>query len=273
MSTVDLAMPEAGATDQQTLKNLMDTLMKYRKELQYLLTHLDDNNISKITAKSIDTSTLLVGENIFLAEGASIAWEDVSGRPNTTHIDAYGVYTGTVQADQIFAGVLTGFTIKTAASGQRMMFYSNGIESYDSSNDYHGLMAAIGYPNIDLYNHGNQVFGLSYSPGDAKMHMSGDYGAFLYTDGNLSEPKGLWDFADASVYNLPSTDVYWSDIIGNVFDMYDPSDFAYAWHTHGNSYVKTNGSQNIEIVFFEGASENFFEVYKSGSYMGSFALY
>jgi hypothetical protein len=92
-----------------------------------------------IGASKIKTNELIVGDNIAMGPNASISWSkvtstptipsntnqltdgaglgttatwnNVTGRPNTTYIDANGVYTGTVTANQVNA---SGFTAQTA---------------------------------------------------------------------------------------------------------------------------------------------------------------
>lgn len=146
MGSVQLSVPEMGETDKQTIQNLYDTILKYRKELQYLLTHLDDDNMGKITAKSLDLDTLIVGENIFMSPTAIISWANVDNKPldlvyeaalnnyitDGVFSDALSYYltegnfdtligqdyivTGKILANQIAAGLITGVTIKTASS-------------------------------------------------------------------------------------------------------------------------------------------------------------
>ena len=48
-------------------------------------------------------------------------------------IDANYVYAGVIDADQINAGTLTGFTVKTAASGQRVEMSGSDVRFYNSS--------------------------------------------------------------------------------------------------------------------------------------------
>ena len=42
---MSLPIPEYGKDDKETIQNLMDTVMKLRKELEYVLYHLGDENI------------------------------------------------------------------------------------------------------------------------------------------------------------------------------------------------------------------------------------
>lgn len=145
MPNPQLAVAEAGSTDKQTLQNLLDTVAKYRKELQYLLSHLDDDNMGTITAKSIDTSTLVVGENILMGPGAALGWEQIEGAPNVTYIDADGIYTGTITADQIFGTAITGLTIQTAPAGyNRIVMSEDGIQTYNAADQKNGPSMYVG---------------------------------------------------------------------------------------------------------------------------------
>jgi hypothetical protein len=51
-----------------------------------------------------------------------------------TKIDAYGVYTGTVVADQINGGTITGVTIKSVNGNNRIEMASTSLTAYYSSN-------------------------------------------------------------------------------------------------------------------------------------------
>lgn len=245
-----------------TIRSLSDNVMKLRKELDWLMKgNLDEDQVyragsvvtdwvyaNKIEAKQIDVTEgrittaqiedLIVGGNVTMGPGATISWGNVSGRPNTTYIDAYGIYTGTVQANQINTAGLSAEKIYQA-----------------------------GYPNNYAYI-GGVGSGLILKKSGSTYFAIDDYGSqtnfyghdgtnFLSSSGSSTSPNGEWDFISAdAVYNL------YDKMYDNPFRYNDPIDF-----------VRTNGSQNIKLAFFEGASENFFEVYVSGTYKGSFALY
>lgn len=50
--------------------------------------------------------------NVTLAESVSVSWSSVTGKPNLTKIDANGIYTGTISANNITAGTITTAAIK-----------------------------------------------------------------------------------------------------------------------------------------------------------------
>jgi hypothetical protein len=53
--------------------------------------------------------------------------------PGTTQINGTSIKTGTISADKITAGTLTGFTIQTSASGQRTELSGTNIKFYAST--------------------------------------------------------------------------------------------------------------------------------------------
>lgn len=99
-------MPQSSGNDKEDITALYDYIIAFRKEINDMLFNLDDDNFYKITAQSIDTSTLIVGDNIAMGPNAVISWSKVSGRPNTTYIDGNGIYTGVLTAEQITAGTI-----------------------------------------------------------------------------------------------------------------------------------------------------------------------
>lgn len=52
----------------------------------------------------------------------------------TTNLDGGVLASGTLNAEKIIAGTLTGFTIQTAATGARVMMDASGLRAYNSSN-------------------------------------------------------------------------------------------------------------------------------------------
>lgn len=54
-----------------------------------------------VSARSIKTNELIVGDNITMGPNATIGWSKVTGAPNTTKIDINGIYTGTLTAGQV----------------------------------------------------------------------------------------------------------------------------------------------------------------------------
>lgn len=65
---------------------------------------------------------------VSFASDVSLAWSNISGAIGNklTKIDANGVYTGTVSANNITAGTITGSTIQQASSNAKWKFNSDG---------------------------------------------------------------------------------------------------------------------------------------------------
>lgn len=114
-----------------------------------------------ISATAIDTDTLLIGENIFMAPGATLSWGDIgSGKPTSlasldsaassklsgiaagatlgadwnsnvtnrptiptvpSYITSTKITATTIESPTITAGTITGSTIQTASTGQRFV--------------------------------------------------------------------------------------------------------------------------------------------------------
>ena len=53
-----------------------------------------------------------VDGNVYFTDQVSLSWSNITGKPNLTKIDANGIYTGTVSADNITAGTISTATIK-----------------------------------------------------------------------------------------------------------------------------------------------------------------
>lgn len=140
MPDVNLPFPEVGKNDAETVQNLYDTVLKLRKELEWLLYNLDTKNvlkaqraeISEIYAGTIEANkittvegaittaqieNLTVGDNVTMGENAYISWGNVTNQPTIpegytwedwiadatvqTYIDGDGVWTPNVYATNI----------------------------------------------------------------------------------------------------------------------------------------------------------------------------
>lgn len=122
---MNLPFPEYGKTDKETINNLMDTVIKLRKELEHLLQHIDPNNLDTETAKikTAQIEQLEVGSNVIMGPLATISWNNVQGAPPpysdqqalsawlstgyATYITVNGLYTGVVAADKIIGNQIT----------------------------------------------------------------------------------------------------------------------------------------------------------------------
>lgn len=128
-----------------------------------------------VVKNALDQETLRIGSdgsitmsgNITM-KGGSIDWGNVTkpsytasdvgalatNSPMLTNISATGIYTGTLYANQIFAGTLTGFTIQTTVNGKKrgayirgadgdMLFYYDDNELLRFYNDLNGYVFRV----------------------------------------------------------------------------------------------------------------------------------
>ena len=140
---------------------------------------------AKISAAMIET--LVVGKNVQMGKNAYISWDQIKDQPyipktasdigalpanspKLTYIDAYGIYTGTINANQITAGTISGDLIQggTITGAQ---FKSGSV-----SNPFR---IYIGPAEIDDYNVANFYSGKLSMP-NASLEFNGS----LYTDGS-----------------------------------------------------------------------------------------
>jgi hypothetical protein len=150
------------------------------------------------TVSSIKTIT----DNVFVA--------------GTTEINGFNIKAGTIDADSINAGVLTGFTIKTAASGTRLELAGSTLDIYYGSIKVGVLSGTNVYGNeVSLLSPGTFV-GLYVEP--IRSYLRGD-GGFVSTGGNrttLNGGGGIIEIDSTSAYtNKFFTVNAGADIIGN----------------------------------------------------------
>ena len=152
----------------------------------------DDIRETVVTPTWIGTLGLLVGEQIQMGSNATISWGQVTSQPfipqtasdvgalpsnsqRLTYIDQYGIYTRSIEAEQILAGTLTGFLIKTASTGNRIELGNNKYETYNANNQRHGVyMDALGgTSSFRIHDNGEHKFSLFYGTetGDTEKKM------------------------------------------------------------------------------------------------------
>jgi hypothetical protein len=237
------SMPQFTGDSNTDITSLYDYVVALRRELDDLLYNLDDDNVRKITAKSIETSTLVVGDNIAMGPNAVISWGKVSGRPNTTYIDEDGIYTGTLTANQITAGTIDASEISVInLDADNIVAGTLSASRIDTANLYAERIKQSGYPNnygviggplggLALYQSNDHYFSIYkgaleayfYVPGNSFLSSS-DYGTYAYND---------WDFTTA----------------GNVY----LDGYATENHDHANKYIKnytTSDSISISATEF-----------------------
>ena len=85
--------------------------------------------------------------SIYGIDGGNIIADTITAN----EIDSDYIYAGTIDANQINAGILTGFTIRTSASGRRVEVSGtdNGIKFVDQSGDTLGWLAPATFGGTD----------------------------------------------------------------------------------------------------------------------------
>lgn len=165
MPDVKLPIAEQGASDKQTLRNLLDTMAKYRKELDYLLLHLDRTNVKEsesvvadwiyagnIQANQIDVSQgkittaqiedLLIGNNVFMAPGATISWGQLSNVPNDI---VYAAVLANYPTEAELAATLSSYTTNAQLATELAGYITTGsltntLASYLTQSNFNTLI-------------------------------------------------------------------------------------------------------------------------------------
>jgi hypothetical protein len=120
------SMPQFTGSSNTDITSLYDYVVALRRELYDLLNNLDDDNMAKITAKSIATDTLVVGENIKMGPGATIAWGNVSGVPDDiVYTAVLASYPTESELAEALANYTTNATLAIALAG----YVTNGTLS------------------------------------------------------------------------------------------------------------------------------------------------
>jgi hypothetical protein len=218
-------MPQLTGNSDEDIIVLYDYVLSLRREIYDTLNNLDDDNFAKITAKSIETSTLVVGDNIEMGPNAVISWGQVSNppfipqtpedlqalaldSPMLTYIDQYGIYTGSLTANQITAGTISASRIDTTN------LYAERIKQPGYSNNYGIIGGPLG--GLALYQSGDHYFSIYKGALEAYLYAMDDN--FLSSSGYSTFAYNNWDFTTA--------------------DYVDIDGYALENHSHGNTYIK-----------------------------------
>jgi phage minor structural protein len=198
---------------------------------------IGSNRLTYIDGSGIYTGTLTAQQinaiqGIVLGANATIQWADlpslptatqVGARPDswipsksdlggwTTYIDGSGIYTGVVNANQVNAGTLTGFTIKTSGSGYRTEMKQAGaypdysFAGFNSSDNYHGLVIIPSVADLVIYENGNEAFRIYMADPVAEVVKLKGYQDDILGYNNFqgkTYPLGTWDFGSCTVLGL-----------------------------------------------------------------------
>jgi hypothetical protein len=87
---MNLPVPEYGRNTDETISNLMDTVMRLRKELEYVLHHLGDNNIPELAGIKGDLSAnyTMIEQT---EEAITLLAEDVLGNTSAINVMSYEI--------------------------------------------------------------------------------------------------------------------------------------------------------------------------------------
>ena len=192
---------------------------------------------TKIAGTKIDSNGLTLGT------GASIDWTKVNApnaaqvgaRPDTwmptaadvgalatnwvgtTHIDSNGLYTGTINANQINVGYLTGFTVRTSSGSSRIEMNGTDLTSYysgytsikltTSTLEFWGSGSYLGYHSGKIFGNGHAMgldadTGFIFTQAGSYLLNMGLGTTFLYSNLVLTGAN-----ADMTCYNLKAVAV------------------------------------------------------------------
>lgn len=229
---------------------------------------------AKISAAMIET--LVVGKNVQMGENATISWSQVSNKPSIpqtasdvgalpanspklTYIDAYGIYTGTINANQITAGTISGDLIQggTITGAQ---FKSGSV-----SNPFR---IYIGPAEIDTYNVANFYSGKLSMPNaslvfDGSLYTKDASTPLKFFIGQSANPMTIYagtiqmnTTLNASAINIqgdPVATQSWvlsQDFLkgGGAVDSGNESGAWYRWRYNTNTYFRINHSGAAVVV-------------------------
>lgn len=202
MPDVILPFPEKGNNDKETIRNLTDTVVKLRKELEFLLQNLDEQNVIRaqtaiisdllagtITADQIDVTegkiqsaqieSLIVGSNVVMGPDATISYSKVTGTPYIPTLPSYihSTYIDqtNVMSPNISGGVITGALIRTnIADYTRIEMTAAGLISYDNLNRKDGVSLSSGnLKAVSFFEAGTYMGELNYDGlGNLRLYAS-----------------------------------------------------------------------------------------------------
>lgn len=172
----------------------------------------------------------------------------------TTEINGYNIKAGTIDADAINVGTLTGFTIQTGSTGSRVVMDSAGIRAYNSSNvavlnftTSNGLLSLSGF--LEDGEAANDINNGSTTISGTKI-----------TTGTLSADKIYAGTISASSINLTSSSYQLT--VGN------SSQFAYLNVLPGSSNGVTINSIGFQSTSTAGWNTNMYPYLNNSVYCG-----
>lgn len=177
--------------------DILDSLNKIKGD------YLSENSVG---ASKLKVEELIVGENITMGPNAYISWYNVTNTPYIpqtasdvgalstsspmlTYITSTGIYTGTINANQI----------NTAGLGAEKIYKPNAPTNY----------ATIGgsYADFILYNNNGEYFRIYDAVGGGGSFKCKGNTFLSFWNGGAT-PYGTWNFGNCDVTGLTSTAVF-----------------------------------------------------------------
>lgn len=165
-----------------------------------------------------------------LSNGSVTAEKIEAGTITADEISSEYVYAGSIAATQITAGTLTGFTIQTSSSGQRVLIQgsTNDVRFYNSSGNLTGnILGSTNQSGKSLQVSSEDGF-LVLANGSSVNFGSNDQSFFTVLSGNTQVNEGTFSVADGKNANFS----------GNVFN---PEGYNNTTSAPPNMYISTTG--------------------------------
>lgn len=270
---MNLPTPEYGKTDKDTINNLMDTVVKLRKELEYVLYHLDEQNIPMMKSvvgdikdaftaiEQNENSITLLAHDLDGAEAQiTIQGNQITNLVSTAdgHTAQLSIQAGQISQKVSYNGVISAINQSAESisiDAQRINL--NGVTT----------MSGLAYVGNDL-----TLGSLSY-PGTINFQQFGSTVIRLQSNGGYLNINGYGLNVDGSINadSIYSGYGNFSDLQINGQDVAIINDITYyaASKVHYHSeYAQNMGGQNIRLQHYGGG----LEVWDGSSYLGKATL-
>lgn len=297
MAEFSIPKMEPGRNDKETIEKLLNSYEMLRKQFEFLMQHLDSDNVTEINTNitrvksnkgiteivgpllimkdmqgipvirllmgydaaslnfvyqlmnasgdvtvNIDSEgnlnvergsfkgsiTIGTGNNVFKADGAKGIWlghTDFSSAPFRVNMSGAATATNLT----VVGGVITGTTIRTAASGDRIELSGNTFKTYNNSGNLEGLVFGAesegtdNYGDVYLYADGVKVARFYNTVGDGYLIEPLNGKMFqIGTPGKNINASGNWSCSGAYFTNLKNgssdyaLESYVNSFIGNL---------------------------------------------------------
>jgi hypothetical protein len=182
--------------------------------------------------------TIGTGNNVIKANGTDGLWvghADFVSAPFRVNL-AGGV---TATNLTVVGGTITGATIQTAATGERLVMDTNGVRAYNASGQLNGvaIQSSDSFGIYALFSAGVQVGFLSYdaeagvglySMNGKPMVIGSNDNLYIHPgSGKTVYPSGTWDFNGTTISNLG----------GYALESWVTSGFSASGHNHSGTYA------------------------------------